>query len=260
MSAEWAGVLFTAAVAIVTGIWALYKWRRTQREEEREDLTKRDQDAADADRAIATSLVGPFLRACDRFQSRLYNLLCLRGLVPLRERFPRGEYAEETLYFAAQYFAQESRVLESPYGLRDQHLRDLVKHVQSDLASDREGVDAWCLFRERQRDLGRLIVASAENRDLETVSLLEFRERLDEEAVRVLGVREALELLKDVDIDFGKGIPAGMRLARVQTDLMELRTYLEQELNRLDRANAPLLRTVGRAVDCYGRRSRTVGR
>ena len=41
--------------------------------------------------------VNPFLSACEDLQSRIYNILEMKGLQSLRKRYPDHGYADETL-------------------------------------------------------------------------------------------------------------------------------------------------------------------
>ena len=100
MSVEWVAVLVPALIAVAAGTWKLYVRQTDRHKKERETEEAKRQEAERAEQAFATLVVDPFLRVCDLFQGRLYNLLCLRGLVPLRDKSPGGEYAEETLHFA----------------------------------------------------------------------------------------------------------------------------------------------------------------
>src|SRR6267142_4181403 len=80
-------------IPVTMGLWALWTWSQ---EREQERLSKRAR--------LAALYVNPFMSACEDLQSRIYNILELRGLRKLRERYPDGAYAEEILYLIVRYF------------------------------------------------------------------------------------------------------------------------------------------------------------
>jgi len=80
-------------IALATATWAFWQWSH---ERDRERRRERER--------MAALYVNPFLSACEDLQSRIYNVLELQGLQALRERYPDGTYAEETLYLIVRYF------------------------------------------------------------------------------------------------------------------------------------------------------------
>src|SRR5215475_6994845 len=92
-------------IPLTMGLWAFWTWSR---EQEQGRLTER---------ARLTALyVNPFMSACEDLQSRIYNILELGGLRTLRERYPDGAYAEETLYLIVRYFGWAAALSRfSPY-------------------------------------------------------------------------------------------------------------------------------------------------
>ena len=76
-------------LTVLAGLWALWKWSDKRREDRRVEQNR-----------LAALYMNPFLFACEELQSRLYNILCLGGLGPLRKRH-EYPYAKETLYFGA---------------------------------------------------------------------------------------------------------------------------------------------------------------
>ena len=92
-------------IAVTMGLWAVWTWSQ-QREQER--LTERAR--------LAALYVNPFMSACEDLQSRIYNILELRGLRTLRKRYPDGAYAEEVLYLIVRYFGWAAALSRySPY-------------------------------------------------------------------------------------------------------------------------------------------------
>jgi hypothetical protein len=237
----------------VDEVLAGQKTRREGEEARREGGKERDRNAA-------YSWVDPFLRACNSLQSRLYNLLCLDGLDPLRKQFPRGEYAEETLYLASQYFAHASYVRRFRYEITGLEFRYLIEEVELAFARD-DGywfwnMDAWQIFRQTQRELGKLVTASVVDDKLDTLSFLEFKKELEKflELNKLENPFQTLEAaigrLKTVDPDFHEDPDLARRLTAIQTRVLNLRIFLEAEFNRLNGEKRPLSADVGRADSC----------
>jgi hypothetical protein len=221
MNVEWATLLVTLATGLLGAGWAVWKW---DRDRSRERLAERAR--------LATRYVTPFLFACEDLQSRLYNLLCRSGLDALRKR-KNYRYAEETLYLVAQYFAYEPFILRyTPYGT-DPEALELLQRIRKDFASDRFGVDPWCIFRPHQKALGQLVLASRKGEqvtDVDVVTLLEFEELVDTGHIDRLYLEDALTVLKKaVNIDSLSPATRG-RLSTIQGDLVDLLEYLEKKL------------------------------
>jgi hypothetical protein len=183
-------------------------------------------------RRLEALYVNPLLLAADDLQSRLYNILCRSGLRPLRQRYPGGAHAEETLYLVATYFAYESLFFRySPYSTDGTVLKFLWV-VRAAFATDRLGLDPWCLFRTQQKTLGALARDTRGGEfgfEADVVPLPTFRKRLDdqreedrpEQAVQQMGAAKEVGDLNDV---------TQVRLADVQSALVNLLKHLETKV------------------------------
>jgi hypothetical protein len=215
--------VFTVIAGIATGVWAILQYRAERRKDRLVQTTR-----------LAALYYNPFLLAAEELQSRLYNILCREGLGPLRQRSPEGDYAEETLYLVAQYFAYEPFVLRHTPDLR---VIQLIQRIRDDFATDRDGIDAWCLFRPTQKELGRLILITQPGQDgfeLDCIPLSAFRERLaDPHRVETLRVNEALESLRNAKTANDLTDRTVMRWKDVQSGLVDLLVHLERELGRV---------------------------
>lgn len=222
VNVEWAGLVATILTAMVAGTWAVVKWSDERRKDR---LTERNR--------LSVLYVNPFLFACQDLQSRLFNILCWGGLKTLKAR---GRYAEETLYLVAQYFCYEQLVLRyTPYGT-DPRLLRWVEEVRADFAAaGGENIDPWCIFRHRQRELGRFVLADQQG-DQETPvdvkPLHDFEEQIEQAAER-LHVSAALSSLREASSIDDLDVRSQLRLAAVQSHLVDLLDYLEAELQRL---------------------------
>jgi hypothetical protein len=155
----------------------------------------------------------------------------------LLQHYPRGRAVEETLYLFAQYFAYEPFVLRyTTYGT-DPYVLRRIQQIREDVATDKGGMDPWCLFRPQQRALGQLALGPRqgdEGTELDAVSFLDFQKNLHAGAAASLGidVEALLHSLEDAE-----GVTSTSRtrcrLAEVQTHLVELLGYLEEEMRRL---------------------------
>jgi hypothetical protein len=230
MRIEWVTLVATQLTALAGALWAVWKWMGERREDRRIEQNR-----------LAALYVNPFLFACEELQSRLYNILCLSGLGPLRKRngYP---YPEETLYFVAQYFAYEALVLRyTPYGT-DPDVLTRIQEIRgefSSAASD-DDVDPWCIFRPRQRALGRLVLVSQESEQgaiTETISLLDFEAALKKSA-KALYLEDAILILRRAETDADLPERTWRRLAAVQGHLVDLLRLLEQEVGKLTGATS----------------------
>ena len=93
----------TWLVPAATAAWAVWTWAH-------ENALERERERA----RITALYVNPFLSACEDLQSRIYKIIELEGLSKLRERYPDGSYAEETLYLIVRFFGWLAAV--SRYG------------------------------------------------------------------------------------------------------------------------------------------------
>jgi hypothetical protein len=220
---EWAKLLLTLLTAVSAAIWAIWKWSAERKADRRAEQNR-----------LTALYVNPFLFACHDLQSRLYNILCRGGLGALRIR---GKHAEELLYLVAQYFAFEPFVLRyTPYGT-DPRLLKLIEQIRNDFASaaTAEDIDPWCIFRLRQRALGRAVLVSRQadgEGDLDVIPLIDFEKRIQDQA-ESLQVKEALSNLEGVESIVELAPRTRRRLAEVQSHLVEILDYLEDELQDL---------------------------
>jgi hypothetical protein len=227
---EWLTLIGAQVTALAGAMWAVIKWREERREDRRVEQNR-----------LAALYVNPFLFASEDLQSRLYNILCGEGLVPLRAR-PDYPYAEETLYLVAQYFAYEALILRyTQYGTNSDVLR-LIQQIRSDFTSagTEDDVDPWCIFRPRQRALGQVMLTSREDEQgtvMDTISLLEFRELLKRD-VELLYVGDAISSLQEAKKADDLPPRTRSRLADVQSDLVDLLEHLEAELKKLTGAES----------------------
>jgi hypothetical protein len=103
--------------------------------------------------------VNPLLFAAEEVLSRLYNILDLRLLGPLRATTSLERYPVETLYLVAHYFAHEVQMLRFTALAADPEVIGQTQKVRDALAiaSSVEDVDPWCLFRTMQAELVMLL-------------------------------------------------------------------------------------------------------
>ena len=225
MSADWAGVLATVAIAVGGGSFALYRWLN-QREQENERERQR----------VNAVYMMPTLFAAEDLQSRLYNLLCRSGLVPLRRHDPSGRYAVETVYLLARYLAWEQLLLRFTYLATDPTIVRLTTKVREDLATDSFGEDPWMIFSPTQLALGQAAIAPDDGSDAaNTIFFLKFN-RMWNDNQASLGVELGLDrageaLVKTPDM---KSLPPATlrRLAALQTNLVALLVELESRMSR----------------------------
>jgi hypothetical protein len=181
---------------------------------------------------MAALYVSPFLSACEELQSRIYKLLELGGLGSLRQRYPDGGYAEETLYLLVRFFGWSAAV--SRYGPYTQdaeviRLATACRRAFS-TSSAKRPVGAFNFFIPEQKALGKIVMHSIEGefgREMDTISFYEFRERLEDpplsESAAVKETLEALRKAKD-----SRALPGRERLAQAQSHLVDLLAYLEE--------------------------------
>src|SRR5262245_16334260 len=123
-------------IPVAMGLWAFWTWSQEQAQER---LTKRDR--------LAALYVNPFMSACEDLQSRIYNILELGGLRILRQRYPDGAYADETLYLIVRYFGWTAALSRySPYA-QDPVVFRLAEAVRDAFATTGAGVrEGACTF------------------------------------------------------------------------------------------------------------------
>jgi hypothetical protein len=222
MKAEWATLIVTIATATATAIWSVWKWAAERGKDRRIERNRVD-----------ALYVNPFLFAAEDFQSRLYNLLSGGGLAPLRNKYPDGRYADETLYLAARYFALEQVLLRfTPFGA-DGAVVTKIQAIREVFATDRGGLDEWCFFRTQQLALGQAIIVWREGEYgfPDTVPLVDFMRRLDDGLARDLQVEGALAVLRAAKTVGQLSQRTRARLGAVQAGIVDLLEYLEQEVS-----------------------------
>jgi hypothetical protein len=149
---------------------------------------------------MAALYVSPFLSACEELQSRIYKILELGGLDALRQRYPDGAYAEETLYLMVRFFGWSAAVNRyGPY-TQDPQVIGLVTSIRRafSTSSTKRPVGPFNFFKE--------LLGAAPLSD----------------SVSVKQTLDALRTAKDVSDIAGRE-----RLADAQNHIVDLLSYLE---------------------------------
>ncbi len=232
--------LFTVIVAIAAAYWAFVKWTgerekdREDRERERErELAERESEREKERKRLAALYVNPFLLACQELQSRLYNILDRKGLQVLKERYPDASYAEETLYYIAEYFGWQWSIYRySPYA-QDRRIIQITEAIRDIFATDAIRPGPFCFFRLEQRNLGQLVMKRAAGEvggEFNVIPYHEFQHKLKESGLAAHpSFDSTLAALRDANGIEDIEVPARQRLARVQNHLVELLAYLEEK-------------------------------
>jgi hypothetical protein len=213
----------TWLVPVATAAWAVWTWAHGHAlEQERE-------------RARITALyVNPFLSACEDLQSRIYKILELDGLAQLRERYPDGSYAEETLYLIVRLFGWLAAV--SRYGPYTQD-SVMIRHATAlrrafATSSGDRTVGAFNFFPAEQKALGKMVMQNIQGEfghEMDTISYYEFRDIIQSpyrmpESSAVAQTLEALHKATSVE-----DLEGWERLAEAQGHLVDLLRYLEKK-------------------------------
>lgn len=227
---EWAKLIvtmLTSIAGVVTAVWAVKRWNH-QRSVERD---QREAELQKENKKVAALYVNPFLLACENLQSRIYNILEMDGLAALKKRHPGGEYAEETIYYIAQYFGWDGIV--SRYGpyTHDPEFMRLTEAIRDTFAKDRLPIGAFCFFRSDQMALGQTIMnrsAGEFGTEFETIPLHEFKRQLaGQPYAKMNSVKESIATLQNAaNLDQLEG---RQRLAEVQNHLVDLLSHIEQQ-------------------------------
>ena len=207
-------------ISIAAGVWAVWTWSQTQEQERQSD---RDQ--------LAALYVNPFMSACEDLQSRIYSILECGGLRTLRQRYPDGAYAEETLYLIVRYFGWAATLSRhGPYA-QDPVVFRLSESVRDAFSNTGVGfpVGPFNFFHPEQKSLGKLVMSRTQGQhgmELDTISTYKFKERLALPALaNSPSVQQTLQALRDAkDADDLRG---RNRLAKAQSHLVDLLNYLE---------------------------------
>jgi len=231
-------------ITVTMGLWAVWTWSQ-QREQER--LTERAR--------LAALYVNPFMSACEDLQSRIYNILELRGLRTLRKRYPDGAYAEEVLYLIVRYFGWAAALSRySPYS-QDPVVTRLSEAVRDAFATTGPGfsVGAFNFFHPEQKALGKMVMSRMQGEhgvELDTISSYKFRERLASPTLsNSQSVQQSMEALRNAAD--AENLPGRNRLEKAQHHLVDLLHYLE------DREGYRLF--AGERKKCSSQRARSAG-
>jgi hypothetical protein len=209
-------------IPVAMGLWAVLTWSHDREQERRKEHAR-----------LAALYVNPFLSACEDLQSRIYNILELGGLHALRQRYPDGSYAAETLYLIVRYFGWETAMHRySPY-TQEPVVTRLAEAVRSAFATSDAAlpVGPFNFFHPEQKALGKMVMRRMRGQygvELDTISYYEFRERL---ALPPLAnsesVQQSLEALRNTQD--GGDLSGRVRLAKAQHHLVDLLRYLESK-------------------------------
>ena len=209
-------------VPLAMGAWAVLTWahgREQEREKERERIT--------------ALYVNPFLSACEDLQSRIYKILELDGLGVLKERYPDGSYAEETLYLIVRYFGWSAAVNRyGPY-TQDPVVIEYTTAVRKAFATSTSGhpVGPFNFFLPEQKALGKIVMHTMEGEhghELDTISYYDFKERLGTSPLREShSVKQSLDALRKAGD--ASSIPGHERLAEAQNHIVDLLGYMEEQ-------------------------------
>ncbi len=209
-------------IPLAMGTWAVLTWAHG-REQEREKQRMR----------ITALYVNPFLSACEDLQSRIYKILELGGLDVLKERYPDGSYAEETLYLIVRYFGWSAAVNRyGPY-TQDPMVIELTTAVRKAFATSTAGhpVGPFNFFLPEQKALGKIIMHTMEfehGHELDTISYYDFKERLGQSPLKdSQAVKQSLESLRKAGD--ANDIEGRERLADAQNHIIDLLNYIEEQ-------------------------------
>lgn len=208
-------------VPVAMGLWAVVTWAHGQdRERERER------------QRITALYVNPFLSACEDLQGRIYKILELDGLDALRERYPDGCYAEETLYLIVRYFGWLSAVTRyGPY-TQDPVVIEHSRKARRTFSTTSSGhpVGAFNIFVPEQKALGKIVMHTMEGEhghEFDTISYYEFKEHLGKSPLKEShSVKQSLDALRNARS--ASDIPGRERLAEAQGHIVDLLSYLEE--------------------------------
>ena len=205
---------------LATAVWAIWTWahdHERERQRERERMT--------------ALYVNPFLSACEDLQSRIYKLLELDGLRSLRERYPDGTHAEETLYLIVRFFGWLAAVSRHGPYTQDPVVIRLTVAVRRAFATANQEcpVGPFNFFLPEQKALGKMVMQSMKGehgRELDTVSYYRFKSSLQSPPLSESGsVQQSLDVLRNAET--AQDIAGWERLAWAQSYLVELLAYVE---------------------------------
>lgn len=207
-------------IPVVTAAWAVWTWAHDHEKERQRDRTR-----------MAALYVSPFLSACEELQSRIYKILELGGLESLRQRYPDGAYAEETLYLMVRFFGWSAAVNRyGPYTQNPQVI-GLITSIRRafSTSSAKRPVGPFNFFIPEQKALGKIVMHSIEGEygnELDTISFYDFKELLASPPLSTSeSVKQTLEVL--CSAEDAQDISGRERLADAQNYLVDLLGYLE---------------------------------
>jgi len=210
-------------VPAATAAWAVWTWAHEQSLEREKERAR-----------ITALYVNPFLSACEDLQSRIYKIIELEGLPELRDRYPDGAYAEETLYLVVRFFGWLAAV--SRYGPYTQdavviRYSAAIRRAFATSSQDRE-VGPFNFFPAEQKALGKMVMHSLEGEyghEIDTISYYEFRDviRSPYRTPESSAVAQTLETLHKAQC--AEDIDGRERLAEAQNHLVDLLNYLESK-------------------------------
>ncbi len=208
-------------VPVAMGLWAALTWGHSQDQERRKERFR-----------LSALYVNPFMSACEDLQSRIYKILELGGLNSLRERYPDGSYAEETLYLLVRFFGWATAVNRyGPY-TQDPFVIEHVTAVRKIFSTTREGhsVGPFNFFLPEQKALGKIVMHTMEGEyghELDTISFFDFKDRLNSAPLKDSeSIRQSLETMREAQT--AADIVGRERLAEAQKHLVKLLSYLEK--------------------------------
>jgi hypothetical protein len=208
-------------VPLAMGVWAVLTWAHSQ-EREREKERMR----------LTALYINPFLSACEDMQSRIYKILELDGLDVLKERYPDGTYAEETLYLIVRYFGWSTVVNRyGPY-TQDPVVIEHTTAVRKAFASSASGhpVGPFNFFLAEQKALGKLMMHNIDGEhghELDTISFYDFKLCLKDSPIKESqAVTQSLETLRNAS--HASDISGSERLIDAQNHLIDLLEYIEE--------------------------------
>ena len=203
-------------------LWAVLTWSHEREREHQKERTR-----------LAALYVNPFLSACEDLQSRIYHVLELGGIRALRQRYPDGAYAAETLYLIVRYFGWETVVLRyGPY-TQDPVVTRHAEAVRRVFATSDAGlpVGPFNFFHPEQKALGKMVMQRMGGQygvEFDTISYYEFKERLASPPLATSeAVQQSLEALRNTED--GGDLPGRERLGQAQHHLVDLLRYLEDK-------------------------------
>lgn len=205
-------------IPLVTAVWAVWKWS-----------TEHDQDRARERGRMAALYVNPFLSACEDAQSRIYHILAADGLKHLRQRYPDGSFAEETVYLIVRLFGWLATVLRyGPYTGNPEVIR-LAERLRDAFATSALPIGAFTIFRPEQKALGKTIMTRFEGQfgvELDTIAFYEFKELLRTGALAESpSLAQSIQALREADSP--DDLDGRERLIRAQSTLVDLLDYME---------------------------------